>query len=380
MPRCPGDGAAVAVSPARLIVEHLDGLARAGVVQTARGAFTTPCFMPVGTRGAVRLLDAEDLDGLGPQVVLANAYHLMLRPGADVVAALGGLHRFTGWGGHLLTDSGGFQVFSLSPRIDDDGVTFRSVYDGSSHRLTPEAAVAIQARLGADIQMVLDICTGLPAPDHQIRLAAARTLAWAARARAVHTDNEQSLFGIVQGGTNTDLRSEYARATAALDFDGYGIGGLSVGEPREQLLAALSAALAELPVDRPRYLMGVGDPVTLLDAVGLGVDMFDCVLPTRLARHGTALSTAGRYQVRAARHAADDRPLDPTCGCRVCSRFTRGYIRHLLVINEPTGGRLLTIHNLAWLFAVVARARQAIGTGTFSAMRAEVAAIWEPGY
>jgi queuine tRNA-ribosyltransferase len=336
--------------------------------------------MPVGTRGAVRLLDAQDLDLLGPQVVLANAYHLMLRPGADVVEALGGLHRFTGWDGHLLTDSGGFQVFSLNPRTDDDGVTFRSVYDGSSHRLTPEAAVTIQSRLGADIQMALDICTGLPAPDEEIRQAAARTLAWAARARAAHNDGEQSLFGIVQGGADPELRAEYARATAALDFDGYGIGGLSVGEPREQLLAALTAALAELPVDRPRYLMGVGDPVTLLDAVRLGVDMFDCVLPTRLARHGTALSTAGRYQVRAARHAADDEPLDSKCGCRVCARFSRGYIRHLLVTNEPTGGRLLSIHNLAWLLALVDQARGAIRTGTLAAMRDEVAAIWEPGY
>jgi queuine tRNA-ribosyltransferase len=367
------------VSAARLIVEHVDGSARAAVVETPRGTFTTPCFMPVGTRGAVRLLDADDLDALGPQVVLANAYHLMLRPGADVVRSLGGLHRFTGWTGHLLTDSGGFQVFSLNPRIDDDGVTFRSVYDGSSHHLTPEGAVAVQARLGADIQMVLDICTGLPAPDDEIRRAAARTLAWAARARAVHRDENQALFGIVQGGVNTDLRAEYARATAALDFDGYGIGGLSVGEPRDQLLAALTAALAELPFDRPRYLMGVGDPVTILDAVGLGVDMFDCVLPTRLARHGTALTTAGRYQVRAARHAADDRPLDPDCGCRVCARFSRGYVRHLLVTNEPTGGRLLSIHNLAWLLAVVDRARDAIRGGSLRVLRAEMAAIWNPG-
>jgi queuine tRNA-ribosyltransferase len=367
------------VTPAHLKVEAVDGLARTGVVHTPRGTFTTPCFMPVGTRGAVRLLDAGDLDGLGPQVVLANTYHLMLRPGAAAVEALGGLHRFTGWDGHLLTDSGGFQVFSLRPRIDDDGVTFRSTYDGSLHRLTPERAVVIQQQLGADIQMALDICSALPAPDEEIRLAARRTLAWAARARAAHSRSDQCLFGIVQGGIAPDLRAEHARATAALDFDGYGIGGLSVGEPRDQMLPALAAAVAELPADRPRYLMGVGDPVTVLDAVALGVDMFDCVLPTRLARHGTALTSGGRYQVRAARHIVDDQPLDPSCACRVCARFSRGYVRHLLVTNEPTGGRLLSVHNLFFLLALVERSREAIRTGTLAGLRAAVAAIWEPG-
>jgi queuine tRNA-ribosyltransferase len=367
------------VTPARVDVQALDGPARAGVVHTPRGTFTTPCFMPVGTRGAVRLLDAGDLDGIGPQVILANAYHLMLRPGVGVVEALGGLHRFTGWDGHLLTDSGGFQVFSLAPRVDDDGVTFRSTYDGSLHRLTPEDAVAVQQRLGADIQMTLDICSARPPPAAEIRLAAKRTLAWAARARAAHTRADQCLFGIVQGGVAVDLRAEHARDIANLEFDGYGIGGLSVGEPRDQMLPALAAAVAELPADRPRYLMGVGDPVTLLDAVALGVDMFDCVLPTRLARHGTALTGGGRYQVRAARHAMDDQPLDPDCGCRVCARFSRGYVRHLLVTSEPTGGRLLTIHNLSWLLGLVERSRDAIQAGSLAAMRAEVAAIWEPG-
>ena len=367
------------MTPARVDLQAVDGQARAGLVHTPRGTFTTPCFMPVGTRGAVRLLDAGDLDGLGPQVILANTYHLMLRPGPAVVEALGGLHRFTGWDGHLLTDSGGFQVFSLGPHIDDDGVTFRSTYDGSRHRLTPEAAVAIQERLGADIQMALDICSGLPAPAEEIRLAAKRTLAWAARARAAHSRADQCLFGIVQGGVDEDLRAEHAQETAALEFDGYGIGGLSVGEPREQMLPALAAAVAELPSDRPRYLMGVGDPVTLLAAVALGVDMFDCVLPTRLARHGTALTSGGRYQVRAARHSADDQPIDPACGCRVCTRFSRGYVRHLLVTSEPTGGRLLSIHNLAWLLSLVERGREAIRAGTLAGLRAEVAAIWEPG-
>jgi queuine tRNA-ribosyltransferase len=335
--------------------------------------------MPVGTRGAVRLLDAGDLDLLAPQVVLANTYHLMLRPGAKVVESLGGLHRFTGWDGHLLTDSGGFQVFSLAPKIDDDGVTFRSIYDGSHQRLTPEEAVRVQETLGADIQMALDICSGLPAPEEDIRLAAKRTLAWAARARDTHRRADQCLFGIVQGGVAPDLRAEQAAEVAALEFDGYGIGGLSVGEPRDQMLPALAAALAELPADRPRYLMGVGDPLTLLDSVALGVDMFDCVLPTRLARHGTALTSQGRYQVRAARHATDDQPLDSTCNCPVCARFSRAYLRHLLVVSEPTGGRLLTIHNLSWLLGLVAQARAAIHTATLAAVRAQVAAIWNPG-
>jgi queuine tRNA-ribosyltransferase len=334
--------------------------------------------MPVGTRGTVRLLDTRDLDSLGPQIVLANTYHLMLRPGVDAVAALGGLHRFTGWNGHILTDSGGFQVFSLGPDVDEDGVTFRSTYDGSTHRLTPESAVQVQERLGADIQMVLDICTGLPAPEEEVRLATKRTLAWAARARDTHTRVDQSLFGIVQGGVSPGLRAESAAQTAALEFDGYGIGGLSVGEPREQMLPALATAIAELPADRPRYLMGVGDPVSIVESVALGVDMFDCVLPTRLARHGTALTDAGRFQLKGARYAEDSSPVDPGCRCPVCERFSRGYIRHLLMIGEPTGGRLLTVHNLSWLLGFVDRIHEAIRSGTLSDLRKDVAAIWEP--
>jgi queuine tRNA-ribosyltransferase len=334
--------------------------------------------MPVGTRGTVRLLDTRDLEMLGPQIILANTYHLMLRPGAETVASLGGLHGFTGWDGHMLTDSGGFQVFSLGPDVDEEGVTFRSTYDGSTHRLTPETAVQVQESLGADIQMVLDICTGLPAPEEEVRLAAKRTLAWAARARDTHTRSDQSLFGIVQGGVTLDLRAESAAQTAALEFDGYGIGGLSVGEPREEMLPALSAAIAELPSDRPRYLMGVGDPVSMVESVALGVDMFDCVLPTRLARHGTALTDSGRFQLKGARYAGDSSPVDPGCGCPVCERFSRGYIRHLLVIGEPTGGRLLTVHNLAWMLGFVDQIRRAIQSGTLADLRKRVAAIWEP--
>ncbi|HEX4863095.1 MAG TPA: tRNA guanosine(34) transglycosylase Tgt, partial [Acidimicrobiales bacterium] len=328
------------MNPARLSIEATDGAARVGRVTTARGSFSTPAFMPVGTRGTVRLLDSADLDLVGAEIVLANTYHLMLRPGADTVASLGGLHRFTGWAGQMLTDSGGFQVFSLAPTVDEDGVTFRSTYDGSTHRLTPESAVMVQEQLGADIQMVLDICTGLPAPEEEIRLAAKRTLDWAVRARETHTRTDQSLFGIVQGGVSLELRAESAAQTATLEFDGYGIGGLSVGEPRDQMLPALAAAMDHLPADRPRYLMGVGDPVSIIESVALGVDLFDCVLPTRLARHGTALTDSGRFQLKGSRYAEDGEPVDPACGCFVCRRFSRGYIRHLLMIGEQTGGRL----------------------------------------
>ncbi|HET6965036.1 MAG TPA: tRNA guanosine(34) transglycosylase Tgt [Acidimicrobiales bacterium] len=365
--------------PAVFRLEASDGPARAGTVHTARGTFRTPCFMPVGTRGAVKLLDAADLDSLGPQVVLANTYHLMMRPGAGTVEALGGLHRFTGWSGHMLTDSGGFQVFSLGPSVDDDGVTFRSTYDGSQHRFTPETAVSVQEALGADIQMVLDVCTGLPAPEEQVRLGTERTIAWAARARAAHRREDQSLFGIVQGGTSTELRAECAERVVEIGFDGYAIGGLSVGEPLEEALPAMAAALEHLPAGLPRYLMGVGDPVSMVEAVALGVDMFDCVLPTRLARHGTALTGAGKVQLKGSRFALDDSALDPSCGCTTCGRYSAGYLRHLLTVGEPTGGRLLTVHNLRWILDLVDRVRFAIVNGTFEQVRKEVVAAWTSG-
>lgn len=354
------------------------GAARTGTVTTPRGVIHTPCFMPVGTRGAVRLLDAGDLDALAPEVVLANTYHLMLRPGAPTIAALGGLHRFLGYDGHLLTDSGGYQVYSLGASVDDDGVSFRSIYDGSRHRLTPEGAVAIQSQLGADIQMALDICPGLPAPRAAVRQAMDRTLAWAARARACAPGQDQALFGIVQGGVDVALRAEAAERTRELDFDGYGIGGLSVGEPLAEMLPALAAVTTRLPADRPRYLMGVGDPVSLVEAVALGVDMFDCVLPTRLARHGTALTAGGRLSVRAAAHAADDSPLDPACPCPVCARYSRGYVRHLLVVGEPTAGRLLSLHNVAWLQALMAAMAAAVRAGTLDQLRVWLAEVWGP--
>ena len=363
--------------PVTLEVVARDGAARAGVAHTARGTYRTPCFMPVGTRGAVKYLSAADYDRLGVEVVLANTYHLMLRPGAEVVDRFGGVGRFAGWDGLTLTDSGGFQVFSLSPIVDDDGVTFRSVYDGSTHRLTPESAVAVQELLGADMQMVLDVCPPLPSPPEAIELAADRTRQWAVRARAAHRREGQSLFGIVQGGISQPLRADSARATVDLDFDGYGIGGLSVGETRAEMLPALAAALEHLPLDRPRYLMGVGDPASMLEAIALGVDQFDCVLQTRLGRHGTALTATGKVQLKAARHADEDIAVDPGCGCEVCTRHSRGYLRHLFATKEPTASRLLTLHNVAWTLQLLDRVRNAIADGTFTQLRTEVLSVWE---
>ena len=362
-----------------LAVQATDGAARAGVVTTARGSFRTPCFMPVGTRAAVRTLSSADLEDLGVEVVLANTYHLMLRPGADVVADLGGLHRFMRWDGHTLTDSGGYQVFSLEPKVDDEGVVFRSTYDGSQHRLTPEDAVAVQEQIGADIQMVLDVCPPLPSPPDVLRLAVERTAAWAARAKAVHRREGQALFGIVQGGVDETLRRESAQRTVEIDFAGYGVGGLSVGESRSEMLPALAAALGELPADRPRYLMGVGDAVGLVEAIALGVDMFDCVWPTRLARHGTVLTGGGRVQLRRAEFARDDAPLDETCSCPVCRRWSRGYLRHLLQVGEPGVARLLTLHNLAWTLGLIERTRSAIAARSLDSVRAAVGETWGTG-
>ncbi len=358
-------------------VTATDGEARTGTVTTARGTFPTPTFMPVGTRGSVKAIDARDLENLGADVVLGNTYHLMLRPGADVVEEMGGLGKFSGWGGHTLTDSGGFQVFSLNPSVDDDGVTFKSTYDGSSHRLTPESAVAVQAAIGADIQMVLDVCAPLPSPPDVLRTAVERTAAWAERARNAPRPGGQALFGIVQGGVDPALRVEAAKRTTELDFDGYGIGGLSVGEPRPDMLRALDATLPELPVDRPRYLMGVGDPIGMVEAVARGVDMFDCVLPTRLARHGTALTSAGRFQVKNATYRVDHGPIDEACGCSTCGRYSRGYLRHLLQVGEPSAARLITIHNLAWMFSLINQMRTAIQAGRYDDLRAEVYDIWD---
>jgi queuine tRNA-ribosyltransferase len=353
-----------------------DGLARSGVAVTARGSYETPLFMPVGTRGAIKYLSADDYERIGARIVLGNTYHLMLRPGAEAVSRFGGLGAFAGWGGLTLTDSGGFQVFSLNSSVDDDGVTFKSTYDGSFHRFTPESAVTTQEALGADIQMVLDVCPPLPSSDAVVRTAVDRTADWAARARVTHTRKDQSLFGIVQGGISEHLRRESAMRTAALEFDGYGIGGLSVGETREQMLPALAAAIEHLPADRPRYLMGVGDPASLVEAVGLGVDQFDCVMQTRLGRHGTAMTDTGRVNLKRAEFAASDEPICANCRCPVCTRHSRGYIRHLFQVGEPTASRLVSLHNVAWTIDLMAHMRRAIAAGEFGALRRQILAVW----
>jgi queuine tRNA-ribosyltransferase len=338
-------------------------------------------FMPVGTRGAVRTLDAADLAALGAQVVLGNTYHLMLRPGADVVADLGGLHRFTGWDRHLLTDSGGFQIFSLKPTVDETGATFVSTYDGSRHHLSPESAVADQAQLGADVQMALDVCPALPAPRPEIAAAADRTSRWAERARAAFLAEaavpaHQVQFGIVQGGIDEDLRETSARQVVDIGFDGYAIGGLSVGETREEMVPAIAAAVSRLPSDRARYLMGVGDPAGIIEGVANGVDLFDCVLPTRLARHGTLLTSEGRLNLRNARFARDDGPLDPLDPCPLVERYSRGYVRHLFQVHEITAMRLATLHNLWWLLRLVQRMRLAIVDGTLDRLRRDLLQAW----
>ncbi len=362
--------------PVVLDITAQDGRARTGVARTHRGTYRTPTFMPVGTRGAIKYLSARDYRELGAEIVLGNTYHLMLRPGADRVAHFGGLGSFAGWDGLTLTDSGGFQVFSLDPKVDDDGVVFKSTYDGSYHRFTPEIAVDTQEKIGADIQMVLDVCVSLPAESAVVRQALERTSEWAKRARAVHRREDQSLFGIVQGGVDAAMRTESARRTVEIGFDGYGIGGLSVGETRAEMVEAIAACIDEIPTDRPRYLMGVGDPASLVEAVGLGIDQFDCVLQTRLGRHGTALTSTGKVQIKNAQYADSDEPIDSTCTCWVCATHSRGYIRHLVQVGEPTAARLVSVHNVAWTIQLMQQMRDAIAGGTFSALRQRVLDVW----
>lgn len=343
--------------------------ARAAVFHTAHGPVATPVFMPVGTRATVKGVTPDQLLDIGTQVLLANTYHLFLRPGSDVVARNGGLHSFMHWDRVLLTDSGGFQIFSLADtlRLSDEGVEFRSILDGAKHFWTPEENMRIQQELGADIAMVLDQCPPYPADESAVAVAVRRSAEWAARCRAAHDRPDQALFGIVQGGVYPHLRSESAERTMALDFPGYGIGGYSVGEPHELMLESLAPVAAMLPHDRPRYLMGVGNPTTMLRAIALGIDMFDCVLPTRTARTGTAFSSTGRMNLRNAKYARDTGPLDPACSCSTCTGYTRSYLRHLVTMKEMLGATLISVHNLYFLLELARRARVAIEAGTYAA-------------
>jgi queuine tRNA-ribosyltransferase len=349
-----------------------DGAARAGILSLTHGDVETPTFMPVGTRAAVKGLDAADLRGVGAQMVLSNTYHLMLRPGAEVVAELGGLHGFMGWDGPILTDSGGYQIFSLDPKIDEDGATFRSTYDGSVVRLTPEESMRVQQLLAPDVAMILDVLVGLPNEEAVVRAAFEQTLRWSERALAAHTRADQALFGIVQGGIDPVMRAESARRTDGLGFSGFGIGGLAVGERPDERNAALEATFPELPEHKPRYVMGLGDPEGVLDAVARGADLFDCVWPTRLARHGKILTSDGDYNLRRAEFITDPRPLGEDCTCHTCSTVSRGYLRHLLSTNELTVFRLVSIHNLHFTLELLAAARTAILEGRFGDHHASV--------
>ncbi len=343
-----------------------DGAARRGRLATASGSVETPAFMPVGTAATVKAMTPGAVAETGAEIILANTYHLMLRPGAERIERLGGLHRFMNWSGPILTDSGGYQVMSLAKlrRMSEEGVTFRSHIDGSSHQLSPERAVQIQHLLGADITMVLDECIALPAPEEAVAAAMRLSLRWAGRGKqAFRPRPGHGLFAIVQGGTNAALRAECAAALVDLGFDGYAIGGLAVGEARPAMLDTLEATVPLLPEDRPRYLMGVGKPADLVEAVGRGIDMFDCVLPTRSGRTGQAFTRRGEVNLRNARHADDERPLDAECACPACADYSRAYLHHLIKAGEILGSMLLTQHNLHYYQELMGGLRAAIEAG-----------------
>jgi len=363
-----------------------DGAARLGEFETPHGVVHTPAFMPVGTQGAVKGTLFKDLEDAGAEIILGNTYHLHLRPGDDLIARRGGLHRFVGWDRPMLTDSGGYQVFSLAERrtITEEGAEFQSHLDGSTHHLTPESAVDIQTRLGSDIAMVLDECLAYPATREEAAVSMQRSVRWAARCRSrlellrstrvpdvVVSNSGQAQFGIVQGSVFPDLRCESADATTAIGFEGYAIGGLSVGEPIDLMYEIVGETTRRLPVGQPRYLMGAGTPEDLVESVARGIDMFDCVLPTRNARNGQLFTSQGRLNIRNARFAEDDNPPDPECGCYTCRRHSRAYLRHLHLSGEMTAAALNTLHNLTFYLDTMRRIREAIAFGTFDTFRQE---------
>jgi queuine tRNA-ribosyltransferase len=397
------------MAPFSFRVLHTDGAARRGEMHTAHGVVQTPAFMPVGTRGAVKGMTSRDLREVGAEIILGNTYHLWLRPGDGLIARLGGLHRFVGWDGPILTDSGGFQAFSLGEKriITEDGIRFRSHLDGSEHLLTPEGATDIQARLGPDIAMVLDECLAQPAPPSAVRESTERSARWARRCRErflalrdfgdgeLRLDSEtaesripnpesrpqitnpgQAQFGIIQGGTVPELRTLSVERALAIGFEAYAIGGLSVGEPADTMYSVVDHTAPQLPADRPRYLMGVGTPVDIVEAVSRGIDLFDCVLPTRNARNGQLFTSEGRLAIKNARFAGDGGPLDPSCSCYTCRTHSRAYLRHLFVSGEIGAAVLNTVHNLRFYLDTMARVRQAIVFGTLETLRQSLQAMF----
>jgi queuine tRNA-ribosyltransferase len=382
--------------PFRFTLCATDGRARLGEIETPHGLVHTPAFMPVGTQGAVKGALHRDVAESGAEIILGNTYHLYLRPGDELIARRGGLHRFIGWNGPILTDSGGFQVFSLAERrvISEDGVEFQSHLDGSRHQLTPEGTVDIQARLGSDIAMVLDECLAYPSTREATAESMLRSMRWATRCRArlqelrragrlkaaptvdmaptvTISNSGQAQFGIVQGGVFPDLRHESVERTVAIGFEGFAIGGLSVGEPIDLMYSIVEETARELPADRPRYLMGAGTPEDLVECVARGIDMFDCVLPTRNARNGQLFTSRGRINIKNAKYAEDDGPIDPACRCYTCTHHSRAYLRHLHLAGEMTGGALNTLHNLAFYLDTMKGIREAIKLGIFDSFRQE---------
>jgi queuine tRNA-ribosyltransferase len=365
--------------PFRFTLCATDGQARLGEIETPHGLVHTPAFMPVGTQGAVKAALHRDVAESGAEIILGNTYHLYLRPGDELIARRGGLHRFIGWNGPILTDSGGFQVFSLAERrvITEDGAEFQSHLDGSRHHLTPERTVDIQDRLGSDIAMVLDECLAYPSTREATAESMLRSVRWAARCRSRIEEirnaghSRQAQFGIVQGGVFPDLRRESVERTVAIGFEGFAIGGLSVGEPIDLMYSIVEETARELPADRPRYLMGAGTPEDLVECVARGIDMFDCVLPTRNARNGQLFTSVGRINIKNAKYAEDDGPIDPACRCYTCRHHSRAYLRHLHLAGEMTGGALNTLHNLAFYLDTMKRIREAIKLGIFDSFRQE---------
>jgi len=357
------------------------GGARRGILRTAHGEIETPVFMPVGTQGAVKALTAAHIEEVGATIILGNTYHLMLRPGDELIARRGGLHRFMGWTKPILTDSGGYQVFSLAERrkVRENGVEFRSHLDGSKHVLTPERAVEIQANLGSDIAMVLDECPALPSTPEIIDKSLEMTARWAARCRERFSEIRkngpdpltQAQFGIVQGGTYPELRAKSAQLTVSIGFDGYAIGGLSVGEPNQTMYDVVAATTPLLPAGQARYLMGVGTPLDIVECVARGIDMFDCVMPTRNARNGQLFTSQGPLNIKNVQYAEDDGPVDPACSCYTCRSFSRAYLRHLYATGEMTGATLNTLHNLSFYLDTMRRIREAISFGRFEDFRQE---------